>query len=144
MGVTMTDYDWTEWVLIEKLDFTRITTTSGVYEIGASINGQPQPINRAKDVDKNGLLYIGKTKNIRKRIKNFWRHVREEGNQHTAAETYLLYEYNTKFQRESLQARWLALPEGMQKKAEWKLIDEYLEKYLDSPPLNIHIHRPKY
>ena len=56
MLVTMTDNDWTEWASLEKLDFTQITTTSGVYEIGASINRQPQPISRANGVDKNGLL----------------------------------------------------------------------------------------
>lgn len=42
------------------------------------------------------------------------------------------------------RARWLALPKGMQEEFEKKLIDEYLEKYLDSPPLNIRIHRPKF
>jgi len=144
MGVTMTDNDWTEWVLIEKLDFTRIPTTSGVYKIGASINGQSQPINRANGVDKNGLLYIGKAGNIRKRIKDFWRHALTEGKQHTAAETYIYYGFNTKFTRESLQVRWLVLPKGMQSEFEKKLIDECVEKYLDSPPLNIRIHRPKF
>jgi len=144
MSVSMTDNDWTEWASIEKLDFTRITTTSGVYEIGASINGQPQPINRANGVDKNGLLYIGKTGNLRKRINDFWIHLLTEGNQHTAAETYLIYGFYTKFQRENLQVRWLALPNGMEEEYEKKLIDEYLESFLDSPPLNIRIHRPKF
>jgi hypothetical protein len=123
MLVIMTDNDWTEWASLKKLDFTRITTTSGVYEIGASINGQPQPINRANDVDKNGLLYIGKAGNLRKRIKDFWIHIITEGNQHTAAETYLLYGFDTKFHKESLQVRWLALPKGMQEDFEIKLID---------------------
>ena len=140
----MRNNDWTEWALIENQDFTQIPTTSGVYEIGASINGQPQPINRAKGVDKNGLLYIGKAVSIRKRIRNFWRHVLTEGNQHTAAETYIFYQFNTKFLKESLQVRWLVLPKGMQSDFEKKLIEEYLEQYLDSPPLNIRIHRPKF
>ena len=140
----MTNNNWTEWASIEKLDFTRITTTPGVYEIGASINGQPQQINRANGVDRNGILYIGKAGNLRKRIKDFWRHILIEGNRHTAAETYLFYGFNTKIPRESLQVRWLALPKGMQGEFEKKLIDDYLEKYLDSPPLNIRIHRPKF
>ncbi len=110
----MTDNDWTEWASLEKLDFTQITATSGVYEIGASINGQPQPIKRANDVDKNGLLYIGKARNLRKRVNDFWIHIVTEGNQHTAAETYLLYGFSAKFQKESLQVRWFALPEGME------------------------------
>jgi len=132
---------WSERLLLstEKLD--GIPPFSGVYEIRWAIEGRPRPIARVDGVDENGLLYIGKAENLRSRIKAFWRYIRSEKGQHTAGYTYVFYDYEKKFRPDQLEVRWMTVPEDEMDKEETRLLDEYINKYLDRPPLNLSIKR---
>ncbi len=132
--------NWSEWYALKTLDFNIIPLESGVYKIRWAIRGKPQLIPRANGDDGSGLLYIGETKNLRLRIKNFWRAIQGRG-RHTAGWTYKYYEFNKKFKPEQLEVQWGECPEY--ERLEWEdfLLEEYGGKYLDKPPLNIKFPR---
>lgn len=144
---------WSEWLPLRTEDFKTIPNLSGTYEIRWSIKGKPQSINRVNAVDKSGLLYIGKAKNLRSRIRAFWRDIRSEKlldpreYAHTAAYTYMCYGYEKKFRPDHLEVRWIAglatnlMDEISVDQYEIYLMTEYILKYLDRPPLNVSARR---
>lgn len=85
---------------------------------------------------------IGKANNLKSRIRGFWRYITSEKGQHTAGFTYIFYMYKRKIKPEQLGVRWMLLPKDEIDYIETNLLDDYLNKYLDSPPLNISIKRP--
>ena len=132
---------WAEWLLLKTEDFQSIPRSPGVYEIRWAIEGKPQPIDRVDGVDAEGLLYIGKTKNLRSRTRSFWRYIKTEKSRHTAGYTYVFYDYERKFRPDQLEVRWMTVSQDEIDKEETKLLDDYINKYLDRPPLNISIKR---
>jgi len=134
--------EWSDWISFQEKKLEEVPSSSGVYQLSSVINGHTQPIHRVDGIDENGLLYIGKTKNLKSRIRGFWRYITSEKGNNTAGFTYIFYDYERKFKPDQLQVRWMLLPEDEIDEIETKLLDDYLNKYLDSPPLNISIKRP--
>ena len=135
---------WYSFKYLEEKDFKCVPPKSGVYQIRCAINGKPIPINRVKDTDKEGILYIGGTKSLRGRIRAFWRGIHKKSGSfnHTAARTYVTYNYSEKFPMCCLEVRWAEIDDPRDAlSVEKKLLDEYIEKYLDKPPLNLSIRR---
>lgn len=138
---------WSEWVSIEDLDHITIPSESGVYEIRWALEGAPQPISRANGTDCSGCLYIGKSQNLKNRLKRFRNGIRRAAkghanrNIHSGALTYSYYDFKRKFRPEQLQARYARLSKDEIDRAEGKLILIYVRTYLDKPPLNISVKR---
>lgn len=132
--------DWSGWYALKTLDFSIVPPSSGVYQIRWAIDGKPQIIHRANGDDDFGLLYIGETKNLKFRIKNFWHAIQGHG-RHTAGWTYRYYEFAKKFQPEQLEVRWGKCSELERLTWEDLLLEDYGAKYLDKPPLNIKFPR---
>jgi predicted GIY-YIG superfamily endonuclease len=139
----MKQLKWSGWFDLQTLNFEIIPPKPGVYEIRSAINGKPQPIDRANGIDKSGLLYIGQSHNLKRRIKGFWQHINEGKQRHTAARTYQTYGFEQKFPPEHLQIRWTQLSKEETGHIESLLLDSYANKFLDKPPLNISIKRTK-
>jgi hypothetical protein len=123
------------WYSLKTLDFSIIPSSSGVYQIRWAVGGKPQPIPRVNGDDEKGILYIGQSKNLRKRIENFWL------KRHTAGWTYDFYEFRKKFKLEELEVQWVEFPESEIGELETFLLMDYVAEYLDHPPLNIAIPR---
>ena len=123
------------------LDFSSIPSSSGVYQIRWAVEGKPQVIHRANGDDDSGLLYIGKTKALRKRINTFWKDVINKTEIHTAGYTYFYYSFEKKFKPEQLEVRWTELSEDEIDSFEDELLEDYAGRYLDKPPLNIKLPR---
>ena len=138
----MKETEWSEWLSFQVQNLEEIPSSSGVYQLSWALNGHTQQIHRVDGIDENGLLYIGKANNLKSRIGDFWRYITSEKGKHTAGFTYIFYGYERKLKPDQLQVRWMPLPEDEIDEMETKLLDDYLNKYLDSPPLNISIKRP--
>ena len=138
--------NWSKWYNLISLDLSIIPKTSGLYQLRWAIDSKPQPINRANIIDDAGCLYIGKTANLYRRIKRLIRGLTELKTNnvsytHTAIYTYSYYSFNKKFKPEQIEIRWVETPKEEIDNWEEKLIGDYVEKYLDKPPLNINIRR---
>jgi hypothetical protein len=138
---------WSEWFSIEDLDKIAIPSESGVYEIRWALKGVPQPISRANGTDCSGFLYIGKSQNLKNRLRRFRNGIRTAAkghanrNIHSRALTYSYFDFTRKYRPEQLQGRYARLPKAKIDCAEGKLILSYVRTYLDKPPLNISVKR---
>ena len=142
----MDQIKWSRWFSLQGLDLSMIPGESGLYQIRWSVNGNPQLIPRANDTDNSGLLYIGKTINLKHRIRSFKRGLSKlKSNNvsytHTAIYTYSYYGFNKIFKPENLEIRWAEKGKDLIDYWEEKILGDYVEKFLDSPPLNISIQR---
>lgn len=132
-----------------------IPEDSGVYEVRCvQENGKPIQIQRANGVDTEGILYIGSSCDLGERIKTFWRGVNENlppaqlKVPHSGANTYAIFQFSKKFPLDSLEVRW-AVVSGTPSSSNqdpWKvvekaLLEDYMARFLDKPPLNLSIMR---
>ena len=134
---------WSDWLLLRTEDFGSIPNFSGIYEIRSAIEGQPQPICRAKEVDYDGLLYIGCADFLRYEIASFWRYIRSERKEspNMAAYAYRHFDYYLRFKPEQLEVRWWSVSEGDVNLERAMLIHRYVWKYCDRPLLNTSIKK---
>jgi len=140
----MAQEKWSQWFPLRNPNFKEIQEkAAGVYEIKWAVDGKPQPINRTNGIDESGLLYIGQSSNLQRRIKGLWQHITGGKSRHTAGRTYTTYHYERKFPPEQLEVRWALLSKEQCPKVESKLLDEYVNNFLDKPPLNLSIKRTK-
>lgn len=95
------------------------------------------------------VFYIGETESkqgLRHRIRLFWKGVHEKGETleelsvpHTGANTYVIYDFSRKFPIDCLEVRWAVVDKPSE--VERQLLEEYIKKYLDKPPLNLSVRR---
>jgi hypothetical protein len=132
---------WSHWVSLKTINLSSIPHSSGVYQIRWAIEGKPRAICRAGGDDNSGLLYVGKSKALRVRIRTFWRDIINKTEHHTAGYTYFYYGFEKKFKPEQLEVRWVELSEDKMDEWEDEILEDYAGKYLDKPPLNIELPR---
>lgn len=124
---------WTNWEVIHSLDFKTIPTGPGTYMIGCS-----HKLERTCGVDPWGILDIGQTKLLRKRISAFWgcaSKTRKAG--HMAGWRFAAYSMHKRFPLTSLMVCWRAAGSAYEAaRHEGELLDEYVFEHLESPPLN--------
>ena len=112
-----------------------------------AINGRPQGTARLNGIDHDGLMYVGKAKNLKQRIKLLRLGIiegaktRSVSYRHTAAYTFTFYGFAEKIKPEQLEVRWAVLSEQESDGWEQILLHDYCGKYLDKPPLNTSSRR---
>ena len=130
---------WNEWVDLEK---NASYKGCGVYKIRlADSKDCPIEISRFLVKDKDGILQIGRSKNIEKRIKLF--HGAMEGKNRAHAEGKRLYlikkytDFMTRYNNYKIQYSIKELQdENEVRKEEERLLKCYFKKYGEVPPLN--------
>ena len=92
-------------------------------------------------IDREGVIYIGSSGNLRKRIRDFWRTIEfQDRNRHAAAWTYYSFDYYPIFPLKHLQFRYSVTNKTTT--SEFDLLINYRKRFMDSPPLNSN--RPPY
>jgi len=109
---------------------------SGVYQIRCYNEGKPQIIGRLITKDKLGILYIGYSSNINKRLKEFIKGINNESREHPAGYRYYILELDKKrvFRKNNLKFTLKYL--GDYKKEEARLLMGYADYFGELPPLN--------
>jgi len=138
--------NWSNWHRLKNLaknKFRDVPTDIGVYQIRCvSPSGEPIKIHRAAGIDDEGILYIGAAwkRNIRSRVRAFWGIIaRGRVRGHSGALTYVRYQFDRLYPKEMLEVRWAVVENP--RDIERILLEEYMEKYLDTPPLNLSVGR---
>ena len=103
-----------------------------------------QPIERFLGKDKDGILAIGKTKKLKKRIKHFNKAL-EIGKRHSAGRTLFLNQeqFNRKFKYPSLWYSFRPVRECDLSNEEAREIKQYMKVFGELPPLNSAIPQKK-
>jgi len=128
----------TKMISLARNEFwTEIPETAGIYLIHACSNQVPVKLNRVTGVDEKGILYIGKSKNIRDRLRMLWR-VLNPKLKATAHTFGTKYNSNKKL-RESFPVSSLFIScrtTNEPKILESKLLNNYFTKFGEVPPFN--------
>jgi len=132
----------------------KISTCPGVYFMSYIENHEPKPFPRLNGkTDDEGILCIGKAKNLRRRIQQFRRDVLDTSpfrNCHSEGWNYRKYfrdnDYpdTIKLDVKNVWVTWTELDnEKDADKLETECIQHYIMQYQDKPPLNISIKRQR-
>ncbi len=125
-------------MLIHELKKNEIPTASGIYRIRFWNDGGFVPVCRAAKKDSDGIIYIGTSQNLQKRIWMFRRvifndYVVTQG--HVAANRYVRVEAIHKtFPPQNLWFEWNEVADY--EVAEADELMAYMKKYAELPPLN--------
>ncbi len=98
-------------------------------------------IHRAAGMDKEGILYIGRSDILRERIKDFWGTINGNVKPHSGAKTYY-YNFDKYFPKERLEVRWALIKESEEAEdAEKQLLNGYLIRNHSESPINKRVLR---
>lgn len=134
--------NWTEWVFIDNNNpiLPDSFNNFGIYQIGmVNTSDRPIPIGRLAQIDKSGIIYIGrsgldKKRTIAKRIKEFLRGNHSGGKRYARARQVL--ENGMIHKNHRLQARAKILLPNQILIAEANCLHEYFSTYAELPPCN--------
>jgi hypothetical protein len=136
-----------------KKDIDRKYGRFGIYVVRILKGNLPRHFRRLNGVvDKEGILCIGKSNNLRNRIWQFHQDVNSPGVEdkyHSEGRTFRMYfRYDPEnpkklgLDAKDMEIIWKTLDNKEQaEKWETELIDKYLKTFQDKPPLNISIKR---
>ena len=127
------DSSWSDWHSVAG--GYSVPTESGVYCVRASQDGKHAlPIQRALGVDREGIVYVGESRNLLDRIGRLW-WITDDNAQdhqhHSLIESWLYYDLDRLIPRTQLQIRWK--PCLNHKAQESKLINDYKRAFGDIP-----------
>lgn len=110
----------------------------GVYRIRAfASTGEPLAIPRAADVDVLGILHIGKSITLGKRLRVFRQAAEGLNAPHHAGKEFKQWGFARSFPFVHLKFDYLLVDNGAEAlKLERQLHEEYRQRYLDRPPLD--------
>lgn len=123
--------------LAEKQFWKNIPESGGVYHIRSFKDNKVIKINRVLGIDNKGILYIGKSDNLRERLRMLWRvlNPKLEATAHTFGKKY---NDNKKlrfvFPLKTLYVSFEVAEEP--KNLESELLDKYFIKFGEVPPFN--------
>jgi hypothetical protein len=141
--------------ILDSKSLKGIKKVSGVYVMIYMKNGKPENFSRLNGIDPEGILCIGKAANLNRRIREFQRDVLVKGlGKHYHSEGWNFRKYfrdnpnpnALKLKIENIKVVWKELSNKNEAEAnalETKLLQEYVMRYQDKPPLNISIKRKR-
>ena len=110
----------------------------GIYRIRAfTEGGEPLPIPRVVGVDPLGVLHIGKSNDLGRRLRLFRRAVEGAQASHHAGREYAKWHFERLVPRERLWFDYVLTTDGAEALAlERRIHKEYRVQFLDHPPLD--------
>ena len=138
-NATSMEYDWTHWSdwntlgLCYGLDLAVVPSKPGSYIIAAD-----RPLTRCVGTDPHGILTIGESEDLRRRIQVFCSCAITRGSEgHSAGWRYAFLRLDRFFPFASLRFRW-RVTESKQhaQELEGEMLVRYLAHHVELPPLN--------
>ena len=135
----MTKNAYSRWKPMSQKTFEKIPEEPGVYLIRC----RDHPTNRLLRTDQEGVLDIGESSNLRKRITRFYFCASgkvERG--HSAGCRFANRKLSRHFPLDQLEIKWkIAESKAAAREAEGELLRKYEKKFGELPPLNTQSNR---
>lgn len=129
---------WSKWGFFKNLN--RLPKIPAIYQIRCvDSNFKPIPICRVGGVDKEGIIDIGNSINLRVRMLDFWGAAGKgkPSYSHQAGVNFLKRGYKKLFTIERLQFRYSPQRDkSSARKVEKREFKKYRKRFLELPPLN--------
>lgn len=132
-------YNWNEWSEWKRLGFeyglgfSSVPTTPGAYIVATD-----KPINRCVGTDSHGILTIGESDSLRRRLFAFCACAVAHGVEgHSAGWRFAFFRFDRFFSFSSLRFRWHATKTKEDAKVlESEMLIRYVANHVEQPPLN--------
>ena len=141
------------WRNLQELvsqDFPQIERKPGIYFLRWVKDGEPVIITRIAESDSNGLLYVGETKDLRRRFQRIWRGINLEpkaksDNIPTIRKAMFFCKIHEVIKIDEYEVAWQQLASNVEAESqEAAALKLYSEKFKEPPPLNLKFCREKY
>lgn len=132
------------WHKVKDIDdeIKHIPESPGIYFVRWARESQPVQIPRMTGIDSKGILYVGKSKNIRGRIRRLFNAIVKNKPLHTFYKTKIFCKISQLINLEEYEITWENLEtEEEATGQEWAAIKIYCDKYHEPPPLNLSLSR---
>lgn len=130
--------NWSKWEFFKNLN--KLPEISVIYQIRCvDSNLKPISIHRLGGIDKDGILDIGNSVNLRVRMTDFWGAAGKGkiSYSHQAGVIFTKRNYRKIFLVESLQFRYLRQKDKFSaREAEKRELKKYIKRFFELPPLN--------
>ena len=134
--------EWSPWEPLSNLQSAE--PKRGVYRIRCRDGNRVQMIARANGLDGNGIVYVGRSANVRTRLFQFYENARSPQAQYPniAGLNYRDRGYSRRFPLSELEFCYVLRSTADQAaNTEAAVIRQYLDQFLDLPPLNFSVPR---
>jgi predicted GIY-YIG superfamily endonuclease len=142
--------DWKNLQNLASNKFPGFENKPGIYFIRWKKYETPVTINRLGGSDSNGLLYVGESKDLRRRVQRIWRGIESvykttSKTTNTLRITIMFCKLHEEINSNEYEIAWqhfsTKIEAQIQEAAALKL---YAEKFKEPPPLNLNLCREKY
>jgi hypothetical protein len=124
------------WYNLEKEEIRKIPPKPGVYKISRfDKDDNPIEITRFFGIDKEGIIDIGESHNLRERLMNFKRNIENGKGGHMAGWRYYFLKLHNKVPILKFNYEVCNTKEEAYKK-EHAMMKKYLDEHKELPPLN--------
>ncbi len=141
---------WKNLKGLASKDFSYVERNPGIYFLRWVKNGIPAKINRFTESDPEGLLYIGKSNDLKSRFKRIWNGINLEKkseiiNIPTLRKTIFFCKIHEIIKIEEYEITWQHLSTKIEAESqEAAALKLYTEKFKEPPPMNLQLCREKY
>jgi hypothetical protein len=140
------------WENLQNLasnNFHGVENKPGIYFIRWKKGENPVTINRLGGSDSNGLLYVGESKDLRRRFQRIWRGIEKV---HKTSETpdtlsrrIVLCNLHKEIKSDEYEITWQYLSTKIEAQVQTAAaLKLYIEKFRELPPLNLQVCTRKY
>jgi hypothetical protein len=135
------------WWRLETTLLEKVPPKPGVYIIRWIKDGKPTKIGRLKGIDPQGILYIGSTKNLKRRISTLIKSLENKNIKHgrinhTMVKSYIFFSLSNIIKISELEITWIELDNTEEAQAqELSALKYYGDKFGELPPLNLKASR---
>jgi hypothetical protein len=134
-----------EWFKLRDLatqKFKSIPKTPGIYFMRWVKDGTPVSIPRLAGSDNRGILYVGSTVRLRRRIRDLWKGINGKIEAHTIGRSIIFCKVSEIISMDDYEISWEELEtHGNAKGQEWTALKLYANQYKEPPPFNLMIYR---
>ena len=141
---------WKNLKDLASKDFPNVQRNSGIYFLRWVKNGNPVKINRIAETDNKGLLYIGKSNDLKNRFKRIWNGINSDKKSNyknipTLRKTIFFCKIHELIKIDEYEITWQQLSTKIEAESqEAAALKLYTEKFKEPPPLNLKLCREKY
>ena len=143
-------YDWKNLQNLADEKFPGVENKPGIYFLRWKKYENPVNINRLGAADSNGLLYIGESKDLRRRFQRIWSGI-QKSNQSTSKtvdtlrKTIIFCKLHEEINSDEYEIAWQQFSTTIEAQIqEAAALILYTEKFKELPPLNLKICKEKY
>jgi len=130
-----------------RSDFKSVPKGPGVYVVFWMRDGKPIPISRILGTDERGILYIGATRGLKRRLKKLWNSIdairgkRKRKKFHTFVRSLVYTGLLNIIKDDELRVYFKEFSKEDAEYQEKLALLEYTRKYGEPPPLNLQVGR---